>query len=113
VIARAALRIFDHRLGDTRFVHHSRAAGFGRIAVVQTKRAAHFRIGAGHGRDRFRLESFILEQAVDRHAISFWSLPCRAGEIGLRRKRKIALWKRTNAANLPQIRNYTRYRAPF
>jgi len=40
-------------------------------------------------------------------------LPCRAGEIGLRRKRKIALWKRTNAANLPQIRNYTRYRAPF
>jgi hypothetical protein len=58
-IAHAPLRELDHLLGnDIRLAM---------IAIAQTESEAHLGIGACHHRDRFRLERFVFEQAVDGH----------------------------------------------
>src|SRR5262245_30478700 len=58
-IALAALRKLDDLFGD--------CVSFWLIAIVEPKCAAHVRIGTCHRSNRFRLESLILEQAVDGH----------------------------------------------
>jgi hypothetical protein len=59
-IALAALGKFDH------FLRYR--AGLRVIALADTERAAHVRVGPRHDGDGFRLERLVLEKAVHGHA---------------------------------------------